>query len=109
MPRRPHKYRASPTVVDGIGFASKAEAARYSTLKMLERANEIEDLELQPKFTVEVNGVHICDYFADFRYTDCREGLQVTEDVKGVKTPVYKLKKRLVEAVHGVTITEVPA
>ena len=96
-------------MVDGIKFASKAEAKRYGALKMLARANEIEELELQPKFSIDINGIHICNYSADFRYVDCREGVQVIEDVKGVKTTVYKLKKRLVEALYGVKITEVAA
>lgn len=41
----PHKYHAKPTTVDGIRFASKAEARRYSELRLLEKAGEIKNLE----------------------------------------------------------------
>jgi len=100
------KYSAIPTFIDGIRFASKAEARRYSELKILERAEKITHLELQPKFTCIVNGTKVCTYIADFAYFT--DKTRVIEDVKGVKTPVYKLKKKLVEALcPGVTITEV--
>jgi Protein of unknown function (DUF1064) len=99
------KYRAVPTVIDGIRFASKREANRYCELKLLLRDGAITDLELQPKFPVIKNGQHITTYVADFKYKSY--GSTVIEDVKGVRTPVYKLKKKLIEAVYGVTIVEV--
>ena len=113
MPRRQHKYRAQPTKVDGIRFDSKAEARRYGELKMLQQANEIADLEIQPKFSIDVNGKHICDYIADFRYRNVRydQGV-VVEDVKSEpvrKNRAYRLKVKLMAAVHGISITEVPA
>lgn len=105
------KYGAKPTTVDGIRFASKAEARRYSELRMLERAGEIVKLELQPKFPLMHAGKKLATYIADFRYvvpgyrplTD----REVVEDVKGMKTPVYRLKKKMVEAQYGIEITEV--
>lgn len=103
---RPSKYRNRKTEVDGILFDSKREAARYAELKMLERAGEIRGLELQPVFPVAVNGQKICKYIADFRYTD-RAGREVVEDAKGVKTDVYRLKKKLVRALFGIEIEEV--
>ena len=101
------KYHAVPVEVDGIRFASKAEARRYRELRLLERGGAIADLILQPRYPVRVNGVRICTYLADFTYRDCETGLYVTEDVKGVRTPVYKLKRKLVEALYGLAITEV--
>lgn len=50
MRRNGHKFNAKPTTVDGIRFASQAEARRYSELKLLEKAGEIINLELQPVF-----------------------------------------------------------
>ena len=47
------KYGAIRTTVDGVTFASKAEARRYAELKLLEQAGEIKGLELQPKFDIE--------------------------------------------------------
>jgi hypothetical protein len=100
------KYRAVKTEVDGITFDSKREAARYMELVLLERAGEISRLELQPKYDCVVNGKKICTYKADFRYFNANGS--VVEDVKGMKTPVYRLKKKLVEALFpGVKIQEV--
>lgn len=99
------KYHAKRTTIDGITFASKAEAKRYSQLKLLERAGEIRNLELQPSYDLEVNGILICRYVADFRYVI--RGGQKVEDVKGVKTPVYKIKKKLMKAIHNINIREV--
>ena len=110
------KYNAVRTTVDGITFASKAEARRYSELKLLEKAGEITHLELQPKYEIRLNGKKICNYIADFRYINRNQvhdrsgaqGCTVTEDVKGMKTPIYKLKKKLVEAMYpGVMIIEI--
>ena len=101
------KYRNIKTEVDGIVFDSKAEARRYAELKLLEKANEISDLRLQPKFNCKIHGKKICTYRADFDYYHGDQW--VVEDVKGFRTQVYRLKKRLVEALHGVEIREVRA
>lgn len=106
MSERRGKYNAKKTEVDGRAFDSRAEARRYSELCLLEKANELFNLECQPKFDIKVNGQHICNYIADFKYRT-RSGIIVWEDVKGVKTPVYRLKKKLVEAQYGITITEI--
>ena len=101
-----NKYRAVKTEVDGIMFDSKREAARYMELMLLQKAGEISHLELQPSFVCMVNGHKICNYKADFRYFNANGS--VVEDVKGMKTPVYRIKKKLVEALFpGVTIQEV--
>lgn len=103
---RRNKYGAVRTEVDGIVFASRAEARHYGRLKILERAGEITDLELQPKYDLHVNGVKVAYYKADFRYVT-RDGQTVVEDVKGVKTPVYRLKKKMLKAEYGIDIQEV--
>lgn len=100
------KYRNRKTVVDGVTFDSQKEARRYSELKLLERAGSITSLELQPRFPIVVNGVKVCKYVADFGYVD-QIGSPVIEDVKGVKTPMYNLKKKLMRAVHGIEIVEI--
>jgi len=99
------KYKAIKTEVDGIMFASKKEAMRYKELKFLRGEYRISDLTLQPKFPVEICGKKICTYVADFLYYE--NGEKIIEDVKGVKTPVYRLKKKLVEAIYNITIKEV--
>jgi len=116
-----HKYGAKRTTVDGIAFASQKEARRYQELKLLERAGEIHGLTLQPGFPLTVSAVadmrelptKIGDYRADFIYCACRRGAKcdktrlVVEDVKGFKTPLYRWKKKHVEAQYGITIHEV--
>lgn len=100
-----NKFRAKRTEVDGIMFASKSEAKRYEQLKELLDAGEIWDLELQPVFTFEINGEllrypskRVIKYLADFRY-QTKDG-EVIEDVKGMDTPMSKLKRSLVAHIH---------
>lgn len=100
------KYRNVKVRVDGILFDSKREAGRYGELKLLEKAGEITDLELQPEFLIYVGGIRICKYFADFGYKN-KDGERVIEDAKAIRTKEYQLKKRLVRALHGVEIVEV--
>lgn len=96
-----HKYGARRTEVDGITFASAAEARRYSELKLLERAGEIFDLALQPRFTLQPafkhGGKHYraIDYVGDFSYREKDSPQLIVEDVKGFPTPVFRLKEKL--------------
>lgn len=114
---RRSKYRAVKTVVDGITFASKAEARRYAELKLLEKAGEISDVKLQPRFELSVilapSGAPITgsvkvigEYVGDFSYWGHNIGC-VVEDVKGFKTPLYRWKKKHVEAQYGIQIREI--
>ena len=103
-----NKFNARKIVVDGHSFDSAAEGRRYASLAALERAGKIAHLELQPRFDCVVAGVKICAYVADFRYR--RDGTAIVEDVKGVRTALYRLKRKLAEACHpGLVITEIPA
>ncbi len=104
----PSKYRNKKTEVDGIVFDSKKEAKRYQELKMLERTGDIKDLTLQVRIPLEVEGERVCVYVCDFRYYGRKNGgwYPVYEDVKGKRTPVYLLKKKLVKAILGVDILE---
>ena len=102
------KYSNTPVVVDGYRFASKAEAKRYGELKLLEKAGKISGLTLQPRYKLEVHGMKICDYVGDFYYFT-KTSHQVAEDVKGIRTPVYRLKKKLMKAIYGIDIVEIEA
>ena len=106
MALRPLKYRNIKTAVDGVVFDSQKEARRYGELRLMERAGQIHDLALQPRFPIVINGVKVCTYVADFSYHD-QQDRKFYEDVKGMLTPMYRLKKKLVKAVYGVEITEV--
>lgn len=99
------KYRAQPVIVDGHRFASKREAARYGELKLLMRGGAIRGLKLQEPFEIAINGVKCFTYKADFSYTE--NGKKIVEDVKGFKTPIYRLKKKCVEAAYKIQIQEI--
>lgn len=106
--RASSKYKAVKTpCAGGHTHDSKAEAARCDDLRALEEAGHIAELEHQPEFRVEIGGTLMCKYRADFAWWvgDAR----IVEDVKGITTPVFNLKKKLVEATHpGVVITLYP-
>jgi hypothetical protein len=101
-----HKYGAKRTECGaGHSHPSRLEAKRCDELHLLQSQGLIARLEREPSFRIVHNGKLICTYKADFAYfTDRR----VVEDVKGVLTPIYRLKKKLVEAFYpGVEIVEV--
>src|SRR4051794_11332320 len=93
--RRPRsKYGNRKTPLDGHVFDSAREARRWSELRLLERAGLIRGLERQVSYPLVVNGVKVCEYRADFRYTE--GGQVVVEDAKGYRTREFILKKKLV-------------
>jgi hypothetical protein len=126
---RRSKYGAVKTLVDGVKFDSGREARRYQELKLLQKAGHIRNLELQPVFTLhaptmdddeplpkpsERLGCYRGDFRYELSYTVSREGgppvehwRVVVEDVKGFKTPLYRWKKRHVEAQYGIEVAEV--
>jgi hypothetical protein len=103
---RRSKYGARRTEYDGRTFDSAAEARHYAELKLREKAGEIEGLVCQPKIPISLDGQHVCTYIADFLYVDAKTRELVIEDVKGVRTAVYQIKRKLVECVHGLKIVE---
>ena len=108
------KYNSRKTVIDDITFDSKKEAKRYVELKKKQEEGEITGLRLQvpfelvPSFTIEIDGKkrkrRNIRYIADFVYYE--NGQKVVEDVKGRKTEIYKLKKKLFEYKYKTTIKE---
>jgi hypothetical protein len=112
-PSKRGKYNAAGERIDGRWFASAAEARRYEQLKRMVDAGQIDNLELQKKLPCTVNNMVICNYLADFAYDVIDDRgypvRSVIEDVKGMVTDVYKIKKKLVEAVHRIQIQEIPA
>lgn len=106
-----NKYNAKGRYIDDMFFASKAEGDRYEQLKQLQADGFIENLVCQPSYRCTVNNALICVYRADFRYDvidDRGNSLRVVvEDVKGMITPVYRIKKKLVQACHNFTILEI--
>ena len=100
MARR-NKYNAKKITIDGHNFPSKREAERYCELKLFLKAGLIRNLVLQPRFLLQdkfkdkTGTTHRkIEYVADFLYID-NDGKAIVEDVKGVLTDVYKIKKKI--------------
>lgn len=104
------KYHNRKTVVDGITFDSKKEANRYIELKQAVKQGIIKDLVLQPRFELQESfklkgkTIRKIEYIADFSYTDVKNGITVVEDVKGIKTDVFKLKEKLFLKRYGTDV-----
>lgn len=116
------KYGNRKVVCDGIKFDSEREAARFAELKVLQAMGKIRNLRLQANFTlvegyttIEGERIKPMVYKADFTYERATEPdrngavywLREVEDVKGVKTKEYQLKKKLMQDKYGITIREV--
>ena len=103
-----NRFNVAPVVertMDGIVFASKKELKRYAELKLLQRAGEVQDLELQPEFRVSINDQHYCTYTADFAYT--QKGERIVEELKSTgtaKDAAYRLRKKAAELFYGIKI-----
>ena len=97
-----NKYKNKKVIVDDYIFDSIQESRRYKELKLLLRAGEISNLELQPRFLLQdsfrKNGktYRKIEYVADFKYIE--KGKTIVEDVKGIQTDVFKIKHKMFEA-----------
>lgn len=97
-----NKYKNKKVTVDGIDFDSIKESVRYKQLKMFERAGLIKDLKLQTKFELQPafkknnKTIRAITYKADFDYLT-KDGRHIVEDVKGIETEVFKLKRKMFE------------
>jgi len=111
--KRSHKYKANGRWIEvdfiPVFFDSAAEADRYEQLKEMAEAGTIDQLEVHPTWPCTVNGKHVCFYEADFRYRikPGQFGQRVlVEDVKGMITDLYRVKRALVHALHPIEILE---
>lgn len=123
------KYLSKKTEVDGIVFDSKKEAKRYQQLKLMEKAGVICNLKRQVKYELipaQYNNGKLVEravsYISDFEYDELVKarqrtvmlyddasivGKHIVEDVKGVQTDVYKIKRKLMLYKYGIRIREV--
>lgn len=106
---RNSKYGGVPTqTADGEKFQSHHEANYYNTLLLRQRAGEVKEFEKQVRYEIVVNGVFICEYILDFRVTLADDTVEhIDTKSSGTMTPTYRLKKKLMFAVHGITLKEV--
>ena len=104
--KKKSKYQAKKTVVNGITFDSKKESKRYMELNAMEKVGSIQNLQLQVPFVLIEKSKYgrSIKYVADFVYN--KNGSKIVEDVKGVKTPVYKLKKRMMAEKYRIIVLE---
>lgn len=106
MARR-SKYGNKKVEADGLTFDSQSEYMHYCTLRLLERAGEITDLQVHPryllqdKFRYRGKSERAIYYEGDFEYVDVASGKRVVVDVKGARTEVFKLKRKLFLAKYG--------
>lgn len=111
--RKRSKYYSKKVIIDGIKFDSKKEGEYYQKLKILEKKGLIKDLELQKEYLLQdkfvINGKtrRKITYRADFSYVSTEDDKLHVVDVKGFRTDLYKLKKKLFEYKYGVEIEEV--
>lgn len=107
-----NKYHNKKVIYDGIKFDSAKEANYYLKFSLMQEAGIIKDLELQKKFILQkgytLNGKRYREisYKADFCYVSTKDDKYHVIDVKGFKTDVYKLKKKLFEYKYGIEIEE---
>jgi len=103
------KYRNVKTEIDGIVFDSLKESRRYQELMLLYKAKIITNLEIHKKYPLIVNGVSLGHFESDFSYIG-QDGRSVIEDVKSEVTrriPLYRLKAKLMIAIHGLRVVEI--
>ena len=107
-----NKYKNKKVEYDGIKFDSQKEKSYYIKYKLMEKSGEIHDLKMQVPFTL-IETFKLQDktyrktiYKADFTFID-KEGKYHVIDVKGIRTDVYKLKKKLMAWKYGIEIEEV--
>lgn len=98
--QRGSKYGNYEKEYNGQIYHSKKEAGWARELDLLIRAKKIKSYERQVRFSIDVNGYHICNYIADFVVTDNLDE-KIIEEVKGFETDVFRLKWKLMEALYG--------
>lgn len=106
-----NKYRNNKIHSDGLTFDSQKEYTRYRELKLLEKAGEITDLEMQKEFLLipKQPGERKVTYKADFCYKT-KDGENIVEDVKSMATKkdkAYIIKRKLMLYIHNIKITEI--
>lgn len=107
-PEKKSKYSSAKTDIDGIRFDSKKEAEFYAELKLREKVGEISHLRLQPRYLLQEAFKHEgkqyreIEYVADFEYIE--NGETVVVDVKGFRTAVYMIKRKLFLYRYGSSI-----
>jgi hypothetical protein len=110
--KKSSKFNNVKSEIDGYKFDSKKESEFYISLKLKKQAGLIKDFNMQVKYDIIVNHIHIANYFLDFLVINNDDTIEYI-DIKGkdsktnkfIKTGVFSLKKRLVEAIYNIKIS----
>lgn len=94
-----NKYGAVKQTYDGYSYDSKMEANYAYQLDMRKKAGEIESWQRQHKISLDINGVHIANYFVDF-VVYFKDGRKEFHEVKGVETDLWKMKWKITKALY---------
>lgn len=92
-----NKFRSVKTEYGGNWFHSKGEAGYAMELDWRIKAGEIKSYQRQYKIELNVNGVHICNYFVDFKVINKTGGIEFHE-YKGFSTSTFLMKWKLLQA-----------
>lgn len=98
------KYRNAKTEINGIRFDSKAEARYFTHLKDRESKGEVHSVQLQRPYALTINGYLVSTYKADFTFWDDAEKRERVIDVKGVITPEFRIKSKMMKAIYGIDV-----
>ena len=99
--KKKHKYNAKKTERDGFNFDSQKEARRYDQLLLLKESGDVLFFMMQCPFHLPGNVKYRVDFLVFWS-----DGNVSVEDVKGFRTPQYKMKKKMVESLYPITIQE---
>lgn len=91
---RSSKYKAESQNYGGKWYRSKFEASYAMNLDWRLKAKEIQAWEYEPRISLDVNGVHITNYFPDFKITNA-DGSVEYHETKGFETADWKIKCNL--------------
>ena len=110
--KKGNKFGAIKTTYNGVIYDSKKESEYAYKLDLLRKANgndRVIEVERQIKYSVDVEGKHICNYYLDFKVTYPNRVEHV--DIKGLKSgasyQIFRLKKKLIEALYKIEIIEI--
>jgi len=104
-PKRKNKYNAKRVTVGDRTYDSHAEMVYGEQLLLLEKSGLVGGIERQRAFKIlGPKGELITTYRADFAFWDHAEGRFRVVDVKGVETPVFKIKRNLMRAYLGIEV-----
>jgi len=95
-----NKFNAKKQEFGGRKYDSKFEAKYAEELEFRKLAGEIVDIKPQVKIDIKVNGVHICNYYCDFR-VELKDGTIQYHEVKGLEMPLWQMKWKILHALKN--------